>query len=130
MSWGYAGWGAVRWAAGNGANAGVSYTPGQAIVTFTGQAPGSVSYQFPADRVSWIGLEAMHAGVAKAKASWIGLEVMRTTATVPTGAVVSWIGVEAMHRGVAAALVTWIGVEVLRSILSVSNDSNYTSIIW
>jgi hypothetical protein len=63
--------------------------------------------------VSWIGVEALHAGAANWRESWIGVEVLRTVATAPTANLVTWIGLEVAHVGAAAERVSWLGVEAL-----------------
>lgn len=106
---GYRGFGKGRFARGVGSYTGISLSPGAAQITFTGYAP-TLSYIFPGDRISWIGVEVLHVGVPLARVSWMGLEVL--------------------HPGSSSARVSWIGVEVLRSIEVAVERSGGCFILW
>jgi hypothetical protein len=97
-------------------------------------------------RVTWIGVEALHGGVAAGRVTWQGVEVLRSVTSVPTDWVVSliglealhtgassarvtWIGAETLHAGAAADRVTWIGMEVLRSVADRQPDSGWVCLI-
>jgi hypothetical protein len=96
---------------------GSNVTPNQWQITsghllFGGATPTAV---FAAPRVTWFGVEALHAGFAYSRVSWFGVEVLRAVSTHPTQSVVTWMGLEVLHSGVAASKVSWIGAEVLHT---------------
>lgn len=116
--------------------------PGGAQVQFQGATPTFI----PAVRTSWIGIEALHPGVAQGRVSWIGLEVLHTTSSIATQGVVTWmglevlnsgaanaqvtwLGVEALHKGAAQSRVSWIGLEVLRTVADRPPDSGFVYLI-
>jgi hypothetical protein len=105
---GYRGFGRGRFALGAGYT-GISLSPGAAQITFSGYAP-TLSYTFPANRISWMGVEVLHVGVSLAR--------------------VSWMGVEVLHIGDSSARVSWMGVEVLRSIEVAIEQSGGVFILW
>lgn len=117
--------------------------PNAGRVAVHGVLPTAVN---AAPRVTWIGLEILHAGSAQARVTWDGLEILRTVTSIPTEWVVSWMGLEvahvgsasarvtwmgaeALHIGQAAARLTWMGIEVLRSLTDVPPDAGFVYLI-
>lgn len=41
----------------------------------------TVTYVFPPNRVTWIGVEVLHEGNAEVRVTWAGIEVLRSIAT-------------------------------------------------
>lgn len=91
---------------------------------FGGATPVAV---LKAPRVTWMGAEALHVGVASLRVTWSGVEVLRSVSTGPTLSVVTWMGAEVAHSGAAQSRVTWMGVEVLRTVRKA--DTGWVSLI-
>lgn len=108
MQFGYTVWGTARWALGSTVG-GVSYSPGNATITFEGFAP-SIVYTFPASRISWIGVEVVYDNNSQGRVTWMGAEVV--------------------YDDNSEGRMTWMGVEVVRSIASVLQDDGGISILW
>lgn len=103
--------------------AGVNYQLTAAYFRFVGATP-TVGIVIPPIRVSWIGAEVVHPGVALAQVTMIVAEVLRSTASIPTLAQVSWFGAEVLHSGAAAVRATWIGAEVVHTGQAVARVTN------
>jgi hypothetical protein len=107
-----------------------AYSPIAASIVFSG-VTGSVAYNIPPLKTTWIGTEVLHTGAASARLTNTSIEILRTVSSSPTLAILTSLTAEVLHVGVSFARVSNIVAEVLRSIDDVSlNNSGYVTILW